>query len=184
MRLDISIERLDDGRLQVTATDEADEWGGQESLTLRGSVNDMAGASRLIGSAVTHFVKVPLSITHPSPSTLNLGPVSAGPLPAPSGEIGKGSLLDLPDETPSPATSGANIRGLLDAAVQQKRSVVIRYTDSRDTTTEREVRPIQVERKRFGGQVFGQDYLMAYDPEKDGIRSFKLDRISRVEWAS
>jgi WYL domain len=186
--VNVSIKRQDDNLLRIDVTSTADDWGTQRGIWRTTSTDNIDSITKQIGSCVVEFLggvpprKPPRDESGHAMIPLNLGPVSAGEMPAPGGEIGSGSILAAPDETP--ATSGANIRKMLDTAILTQRNVVIRYTDRHEATTERVIEPKRIERKRYGGQVFPQDYLLAYDPEQDSVRSFKLERISRVEWAS
>jgi len=90
---------------------------------------------------------------------------------------GQGNLARLEGRIEAPHAQDLGDKlGTIQAALEQRRVLILTYySASSDTITERRVRP-------YGqGDKYGNQYLIGYCEEKQDLRSFRLDRISRLQ---
>jgi hypothetical protein len=96
----------------------------------------------------------------PDDGSLNLGP-------PPSDQPARGVRL---------ATDYMDIMALLQQAARSGEELALTYRDSADRLTDRRVTVSGIEKRRVG-LGFQEDYLRAFDTEKQEPRTFKVDRI-------
>ncbi|MCA8926029.1 MAG: WYL domain-containing protein [Planctomycetes bacterium] len=89
---------------------------------------------------------------------------------------GQGNLGRLEGRIEAPHSQDLGDKlGVITAAVEQRQPLILTYySASSDTITERRVRPYAQADK------YGNQYLIGYCEQKQDVRSFRLDRISRL----
>jgi hypothetical protein len=161
LKLTVELTR-EDSRIRVTATDAADEWGSQTSVSrwTNGDATEAAIANLVGGTVMRLGLRVP-EAPPSEPRTLNLGEPDLTPTPPRTGRPSVAQKGDIP-----------GIISIVNTALAEDRRIHLDYTNADDQSTHRMVTPIALD-WGINGRV-----LKASD---DGVpKTFYLSRIDRV----